>query len=393
MFPIHDHRGHVIGFGGRVIDAGEPKYLNSPETPVFSKGRELYGLFHARSAIRDAGKVVVVEGYMDVVALAQHGIGYAVATLGTATTPTHVQKLFRQTDTVVYCFDGDAAGRRAAWRALENTLAALADGKNAKFLFLPDGDDPDDYVRKRGRAAFEDALAAATPLSEFLFDELAARNPPVSAEGQAALAQAAKGYLADVRAPILHAVLRRRLAELTGLAEAELRTLLGAAGEPNATPAPVEPEAPPPRRASPSGGSRRPSPSLARRLLEALLMQPSLASAVDFNDADETTVEGKALAAVMDALRQQPMSTPAIVQRFAGTPHESVVVAALEAAEDGLTVEDAEAILRDGSARLGAQREAREIGRILEIPLASMSESDKAALRRWRTTAKPPTTG
>jgi DNA primase len=394
MFPIHDHRGHVIGFGGRVIDAGEPKYLNSPETPVFSKGRELYGLFHARSAIRDAGKVVVVEGYMDVVALAQHGIGYAVATLGTATTPTHVQKLFRQTDTVVYCFDGDAAGRRAAWRALENTLAALADGKNARFLFLPDGDDPDDFVRKRGRAAFEDALAAATPLSEFLFDELAAKHPPVSAEGQAALAQAAKGYLADVRAPILHAVLRRRLAELAGLAEAELRTLLGAAGEPNATAVPVEPEAAPaPRRARPSGGSRRPSPSLARRLLEALLMQPSLASAVDLQNADDGTAEGKALAAVVDTLREHALSTPAIIQRFAGTSHENAIVAALEAAEDGLTVEDAEAILRDGSARLVAQRGAREIDRILETPLASMSEADKAALRRWRTTPKPPPAG
>ena len=154
MFPIHDSRGRVIGFGGRVMGAGEPKYLNSPETPVFSKGRELYGLYLARNAIRDAGRVVVVEGYMDVVALAQHGVEYAVATLGTATTPTHVQKLFRLTDTVVFCFDGDNAGRKAAWRALENTLPMLADGKNAVFLFLPDGEDPDDYVRKRGRAAF-----------------------------------------------------------------------------------------------------------------------------------------------------------------------------------------------------------------------------------------------
>jgi DNA primase len=128
MFPIHDSRGQVIGFGGRVVGGGEPKYLNSPETPLFSKGRELYGLFLGRNAIRDAGRVVVVEGYMDVVALAQHGIDYGVATLGTATTPAHVQKLFRLTDSVVYCFDGDAAGRKAAWRALETTLPVLADG-------------------------------------------------------------------------------------------------------------------------------------------------------------------------------------------------------------------------------------------------------------------------
>jgi DNA primase len=154
MFPIHDGSGRVIGFGGRVLDQGEPKYLNSPETPLFSKGRELYGLFQARQAIRAAGRVVVVEGYMDVVALAQHGIEYAVATLGTATTPAHALKLFRITDNVVFCFDGDDAGRRAAWRALENTLAVVADGKHARFLFLPDGEDPDDFVRRRGKAAF-----------------------------------------------------------------------------------------------------------------------------------------------------------------------------------------------------------------------------------------------
>ena len=226
MFPIHDSRGQVIGFGGRVLGEGEPKYLNSPETPVFSKGRELYGLYLARSAIREAARVVVVEGYMDVVALAQHGIDYAVATLGTATTPVHSQKLFRQTDNVVFCFDGDAAGRKAAWRALENTLPALADGKNASFLFLPDGEDPDDYVRKRGKSAFEALFDRATPLSEFLLTELSAEHPPTSAEGRAALVNAARPYLAQLTAPILSALLRRRLTELTGLPETELRDLL-----------------------------------------------------------------------------------------------------------------------------------------------------------------------
>ncbi len=210
MFPIHDGGGRVIGFGGRVLDKGEPKYLNSPETPLFSKGRELYGLFQARQAIRAAGRVVVVEGYMDVVALAQHGVEYAVATLGTATTPVHVQKLFRLTDTVVFCFDGDAAGRRAAWRALENTLAVLADGKNARFLFLPDGEDPDDYVRKRGKEAFETLVDAAMPLSDFLLTELAQRHPPRSAEGRAALVNAAKPLLArDHRAGAGHAAAPR----------------------------------------------------------------------------------------------------------------------------------------------------------------------------------------
>src|SRR6266571_9310242 len=203
MFPIHDSSGRVIGFGGRILDKGEPKYLNSPETPLFSKGRELYGVFQARPAVRAAGKVVVVEGYMDVLALAQHDIEYAVATLGTATTPAHAQKLFRLTDTVVFCFDGDDAGRRAAWRALENTLGVLADDKAAKFLFLPDGEDPDDTVRRRGRAAVEALIETATPLSDFLLAELARRSPPTSTEGRAALVSAAKRLLAQLNAPVL----------------------------------------------------------------------------------------------------------------------------------------------------------------------------------------------
>ena len=233
MFPIHDSRGQVIGFGGRVLGEGEPKYLNSPETPLFSKGRELYGLFLARQAIREARAVVVVEGYMDVVALAQHGVEYAVATLGTATTPVHVQKLFRLTDRVVFCFDGDNAGRKAAWRALENALPVLADGKNASFLLLPEGEDPDDFVRQRGKAAFEALIERAIPASEFLLSELSAQYPPTSAEGRAALLTAARPYVGAIVAPALSALLRRRLAELTGLSGDELRELLraGAAGD------------------------------------------------------------------------------------------------------------------------------------------------------------------
>src|SRR3954468_11690868 len=163
MFPILDARGNVIGFGGRVIGKGEPKYLNSPETPLFEKGRELYGLYQARRAIRDANQVIVVEGYMDVVALAQHGVENAVATLGTATTPFHLAKLMKLADNVAFCFDGDAAGRKAAWRALEIALPVLADGKLVSFLFLPTEDDPDTFVRREGKEAFLKAVAAAKP--------------------------------------------------------------------------------------------------------------------------------------------------------------------------------------------------------------------------------------
>ncbi|MEK7758184.1 MAG: toprim domain-containing protein, partial [Pseudomonadota bacterium] len=148
MFPIHDHRGRLIGFGGRVLDQGEPKYLNSPETPLFHKGRELYGLYRARDALKRTGRALVVEGYMDVVALAQYGLDYAVATLGTATTRDHLERLFRYVPEVVFCFDGDRAGREAAWRALENGLPVLHEGRQVSFLFLPDGEDPDTLVRK-----------------------------------------------------------------------------------------------------------------------------------------------------------------------------------------------------------------------------------------------------
>jgi DNA primase len=222
MFPIVDVRGQVIGFGGRVLGAGEPKYLNSPETPLFEKGRELYGLYQARRAIRDAGRVIVVEGYMDVVALAQFGIDYAVATLGTATTPAHVQKLLRQTDEIVYCFDGDNAGRRAAWRALENSLGQLADGKQVRFLFLPQGQDPDSFVREHGKAAFEKLLDEAMPLSQFLLSELSSRVDRGSAEGRARLLQEAKPLVQAIAAPMLSLLLRKLLAQLTGLTQQEL---------------------------------------------------------------------------------------------------------------------------------------------------------------------------
>jgi DNA primase len=191
IFPIRAVSGEVIGFGGRVLDDSKPKYLNSPETPVFSKGRELYGLFEGRQALRDKGYALVVEGYMDVVALAQHGFANAVATLGTACSAEHVQKLFRFTDAVVFSFDGDAAGRRAAGRALEASLPHASDLRSVRFLFLPPEHDPDSYVRELGAAAFEAAVAAAVPLSRQLIEQAAADADRSTAEGRARmLAQA-----------------------------------------------------------------------------------------------------------------------------------------------------------------------------------------------------------
>jgi DNA primase len=347
MFPIHDGGGRVIGFGGRVLDKGEPKYLNSPETPLFSKGRELYGLFQARQAIRTAGRVVVVEGYMDVVALAQHGVEYAVATLGTATTPAHVQKLFRLTDTVVFCFDGDAAGRRAAWRALENTLALLADGKNARFLFLPDGEDPDDYIRKRGKESFETLVDSATPLSDFLLAELARRYPPRSAEGRAALVNAAKPLLAEITAPVLATLLRRGLAELAGLRETEMDTLLPVA-----------------RAVATSAVRTRPqrtAPSLLRGILQCVLLEPDLTHRFEVPEPFGAGAEGDALAAVVAHCRASapPLTTAGVLQQFAGSPHESTLMAALTTGEsEGLAGELLEVQLVEGIKRywLNAQK-------------------------------------
>jgi DNA primase len=378
MFPIHDSRGRVIGFGGRVVAGGEPKYLNSPETALFSKGRELYGLYLAREAIREAGKVVVVEGYMDVVALAQHGIEYAVATLGTATTPVHAQKLFRLADSVVFCFDGDAAGRKAAWRALENALPVLADGKNAQFLFLPEGEDPDDFVRRRGRAAFERALAGAQPLSEYLIGEMAARHPPSTAEGRAALVAALRPLLAQIRAPVLAALLRKRLEALTGLADPELQALIQPVAPPGETARPL-------RRSANRAGSRRP-PSLARELIQAILLQPELARAIDLPRPADGTPEGDALAALVDACADAsgPLTTPGLMQRFAASAHAPVLVAALASAEDhGLTAEHAEARLRDGAARwwLHAQRAGTAVAP-LGSPL-SAEESERLRQLEW----------
>ena len=342
MFPIHDSSGRVIGFGGRVLDQGEPKYLNSPETPLFSKGRELYGLFQARQAIRAADKVVVVEGYMDVVALAQHGIEYAVATLGTATTPTHAQKLLRITDSVVFCFDGDDAGRRAAWRALENTLAVLADGKHVRFLFLPDGDDPDDFIRRRGKAAFEELVDTATPLSDFLLAELATRHPLTSAEGRAALVNAAKPLLAQLSAPVLGALLRRRLAEVAGLPATEMAALLPASADPGTAR---------PRQAPVS----RTAPSLVRRLVQCLLLEPGLARRVNNVPKPQSAgADGAALAALVEFCERNegPLTTAGVMQHFADTQHEAILVAALTSgASDGLAGELLEVQLVDGVKR------------------------------------------
>lgn len=226
MFPIRNVKGEIVGFGGRIIGKGEPKYLNSPETPVFSKGNELYGLYEARSAIRSEGCVIVVEGYMDVVGLAQLGVRNAVATLGTATTPIHIQKLLRASDKIIFSFDGDKAGRRAAWRALQASLPLLRDDISIRFLFLPEGHDPDSYIRKFGEEAFRSCLAESDALSSFFLNELASRHSVQELEGRSALVHEAKPLLALLPAIALKVQLQNELARLVQFTPEELNQLL-----------------------------------------------------------------------------------------------------------------------------------------------------------------------
>ena len=333
MFPIVNVRGQIIGFGGRVLDKGEPKYLNSPETPLFEKGRELYGLYQAQKAIRAEKMALVVEGYMDVVALVQLGVDYAVATLGTATTPFHIQKLLRLTDQVVFCFDGDAAGRRAAWRALENALPYLQDGKQLRFLFLPPEHDPDSYIREHGKEAFERLLGEeALPLSGYFLRELSAQVDLKTQEGRSALLEHAKPLLTAITAPTTALLLRKEVAALAGITQVELESLYA-----------IKPVGTPARRAPQK--VLRTEPSELRVLLRCLLYKPELARELPVEWGTEAPARGTPMgspplhgdpfagkeaatvAALVEYLRDQDyaVSTAAIIQQFQGTPHEAVL--------------------------------------------------------------------
>ena len=315
MFPIISQAGEVIAFGGRVIGEGEPKYLNSPETPLFEKGQEVFGLPQARTALREKNTVIVVEGYMDVVALAQHGIGNVVATLGTATTARHVRKLLRQVDRIVFCFDGDAAGRKAAWRALENTLEALPEQKSVGFAFLPEPEDPDSFVRNQGVAAFERLVAEALPLSEFLMRELAARCDMTSAEGRAKLVADAKPLLNRLQTPFLRLQLIKRLAEASGFSQAEVEHLCGLS---------------PIARSAPARAPRQ-APSLLRQLLRMVLQKPELAANVPLAALPDNSGEAQALRRLCEAIAEvsaeigAPPVCSALLERFRNGEDEGVL--------------------------------------------------------------------
>ncbi|ALP52133.1 hypothetical protein Tel_02675 [Candidatus Tenderia electrophaga] len=313
MFPIRDRRGRVIAFGGRVIDnADKPKYLNSPESPLFHKGRELYGLFEARQALRQIDRLLVVEGYMDVIALAQHGIRYAVATLGTALTPEHLSPLFRISSEVVFCFDGDRAGRDAAWKALDIMLPELKDGRTARFMFLPEGEDPDSLVRAIGKPAFEARTASALSLSDFLLQNLTQRVDMSAIDGRARLVDLTRPKLAKISNTVFKHMLINELANRVNIPSAEMIQLLGERPGKRRGPANSRMQ---------SGESRTLSP--VRTAISLLLERPDLAGHVAdparFRDLEEPGMG--LLVELLELIQKRPnISCGAILEHWRDRP-------------------------------------------------------------------------
>ncbi len=350
MFPILNARGAVIGFGGRVLDKGEPKYLNSPETPLFEKGREVYGLVQARDAMRAAGRVLVVEGYMDVVALAQFDIGYAVATLGTATTPTHISKLLRLTDEMVFSYDGDNAGRKAAWRALEVSLPLATDAKPIRFLFLPAEHDPDSYVRAHGKEAFEQLVRSAPTLSEFLIAELRAQHDLNIPEGRAGFLIASKTYLEKLTAPALRIQLLREFALLARVSTEDIEKLI----QPNRPPAF--------QRTAPARTAAAIAVPLERQLLRYVLLIPKLVKELEVGLLNQSLTETGFLNFIAGREVDESASSAFLIEFFQGSDFEQMVFSAqAETEEQKIPVETMESEFRSVHVALRINRMNQEI--------------------------------
>ena len=321
MFPIRNPRGQVIGFGGRVLDDSKPKYLNSPDTPLFDKGKNLYGLYEGRAAVKEAGRILVVEGYMDVVALAQFGVGYGVAALGTATTAEHVKILMRQADSIYFCFDGDNAGRKAAWRALENALPQLKDDKSLHFLFLPEEHDPDSYIRAYGKAQFEDALLnQSKPLSEYFWEHLSDGINLNTQEGKAELVKTSSPLLARITAPALAYLLKQRLSGLVGIDPDNLARLLGQEA---------------PKRHIKQKSYKLPPISvkqpvmltLVQRQIRSLLINPDWAAYIDLPDYLVLDGDFACLANLAESIKSHAAApeTAQVLEYMRGSPYEETI--------------------------------------------------------------------
>jgi DNA primase len=370
IFPIHDQRGRVIAFGGRILGEGEPKYLNSPETPVFHKGKELYGLHQALNAISKQQQAIVVEGYMDVIALAQAGIDNAVAALGTATTATHVEKLFRQCNEIIFCFDGDRAGRQAAWRALENSLPSMQDGRQVSFLFLPEGEDPDTYVKKLGHNAFVMQIQQQSlPLPEYMLSHLSEDIDLQRMDGKAKLAGHARPLLNSLPRGTLKAMLLRELAAITHMDEASLAELM------------QEEKKPAPERQVTSTAKHK-KHNLIGKTLSLLLNQPEVALGVDnLEHLQSLELAGMdVLCQIIEIINISPdLTTSAIIERF----REKVYYDRLcELASSNIDLEDdaVKTEFTDAINRLHLMAIDQETG-IITSRSTKLSEEDKIKLR------------
>ena len=338
MFPIRDARGRIVGFGGRVMDASEPKYLNSPETVLFHKGRELYGLYEARQKLRDIARLVVVEGYMDVVGLARHGVRFAVATLGTATTAEHIERLFRLTDQVIFSFDGDRAGRKAAWRAMENALPKLTDGRELRFAVMPDGQDPDSLVASQGVQAFERCLEDSLPLSDFVLSELTEQVDIDTAEGRAKMAALSKPLLASMPAGFYREAMLSNIATTVQLDERKVTQMMGAAAS-----------APDKRTQRTRLTSGNPRQTPMRRAITLLLHEPAAALQFDLNALEGLERPGaEILRQIIATVQAEPEIRPSVLlerwrdhpnyvhlEKLAGALQESDAVTDTQAELDG----------------------------------------------------------
>ena len=315
MFPIHNMKGEIIGFGGRVINPEDtPKYYNSPETPLFQKSQELYGLFAARRSIREKGCVLVVEGYMDVVGLAQFGVMNSVATLGTATSAFHIKKLMRQTDTIIFCFDGDNAGKAAAWRAMLNALPSVNDKVVLKFLFLPEEHDPDSFIRAHSKEAFEAMMHDAMPLSQYLVQHLTEKNHLATQEDKVKFLNEAEPILKEITAPKLSLLLRKRFAELLHLNDKEMDQLLHVAQPQMQT-----------NKTNIKTKGKLPS-SVKRKFVLLLILKPQLAIIEDLALAQSDSFEDDLLKKVLEIALNQPESKPSSILHGLKSQVDNVVM-------------------------------------------------------------------
>ncbi|EMR14003.1 DNA primase [Methylophaga lonarensis MPL] len=375
MFPIRDHRGRVIGFGGRVIDPEDtPKYLNSPETPIFHKGTELYGLFRARKSNRRLQRVVIVEGYMDVVALAQHGVNNAVATLGTATTADHLRKLLRAAPEVVFCFDGDRAGRDAAWRAAENALPLLGGNHELKFCFLPDGEDPDSLVNSQGADAFNQLIENAQSFSDFFFNQLLAQVDANSIDGRARMIELAKPHLKQIPGGVYRDMIEQRLAELAKTTVATLNKHIDPASQP------------PSGRKTVSASKKTTSYSPVRMAVTILLQYPKLAEqAKDLSSLKNLDIAGvNVLIALLETLHEHPhLTTAALMERWRDTEHAAhlrrLAVEPLALSEDALQHE-----LKGILERLSKQAAAERLKYLTSKPFSELTDAEKQEVRSFK---------